>query len=458
MGSILSRGILRLLVATALLAGCGAIKYTVDDGRAVDEKLLAQIRTFGRAEEALRPAVMKSAELRDGECDKQWELPFAVASSQAWQPGPERVAWVRALKVDERPTVIATTPGVGLVGGDRIVEVDGYHSDDAEAMIERLAGERDRGRAFVVKTAIGKAVTIKPVEVCRGHVLIAPPNLPAVQDYHWLMSVHPLEVFQVAPTFDEALWVVLWTQGLSEEAGARMKTYHYGKKTIGAILTLASFVSAVGAVSQAAKAAASAAATSAASNAAAREVANQVVQQIGQEVGKRITESVTDSAYKMARQMAMSMALESAANRAGLNGVSWVAGTAFDQADQWAFVRLEKLGADPLGAFTLHSKLVLQGHAHNAFVFDEERLGLMKTNAIAMNRERLVARILNSTNLDEIYARPASAIDALVIDELTQDSDELAAAADVQLLPMESFPPESRGGFLESIDLAHSVK
>lgn len=450
-----------ILAGTALLAGCGSMKYTIDDGRAVDEELMTQLRTFGRAEKEIRPAIVKSAVLQDSECDKQWELPFSVASSQAWRPGAERVAWVRALKVDERLTVIAAMPETELVPGDRIVEIDRFHSDDANSMIETLIDKRDVGRPFTMKTSEGKSVKVKPVEVCRGHVLLAPPNLPAAQDYHWLMSVHPLEIFRKPLTEDEALWVVLWTQGISEEAGARMKTFHYGKNTIGAILTLASFVSAVGAVSEAAKvtasAAASSVATTAASSAVAKEVASQVVQQIGQEVGKKIAEGVADSAYKAARQMTLSMVVESAANKAGLNGISWVAGTAFEQADKWAFDRLEKLGGDVLGAFTLHSKLALQGSAHNAFVFDGERLALMRTNAATKNKTELAKRILGSTDLDSIYASRTAAIDAIVLmDNLEQDSEDVSTETYTAQLPMESFPPESRGGFLESMELAHS--
>ena len=96
------RGLGRWLVALALAAasglfgGCASQKYTVDDGRKVDEALLNQIRAYGDAERLVRPAIVRSAALRDRECDKQWELPFSVASSESWAEA-DRVAWVRAL-------------------------------------------------------------------------------------------------------------------------------------------------------------------------------------------------------------------------------------------------------------------------------------------------------------------------------------------------------------------------
>lgn len=91
---------LLLLLATLLLAGCAsAPKFTVDDGRKVDEPLLAGMRAYGAGERLIRPAIARSAALQDRDCDKQWELPFAVATSAGWSPD-DRVAWVRALQVD----------------------------------------------------------------------------------------------------------------------------------------------------------------------------------------------------------------------------------------------------------------------------------------------------------------------------------------------------------------------
>ena len=99
-----------VLLWCMLLSACAGVKYTVDDGRKVDEALLANIRAYGTVEQRLRPAIVRSAELNDPSCDRQWELPFALATSYGW-PENERVAWVRGLAVDERLTIVATSPG-----------------------------------------------------------------------------------------------------------------------------------------------------------------------------------------------------------------------------------------------------------------------------------------------------------------------------------------------------------
>ena len=83
-----------------LLAACAGPKYTVDDGRKVDEVLLGNIRSYGSAERAMRGATLK-----DPDCSTQWELPFSVESSDKLS-ADARVAWVRALGVDERLTVV----------------------------------------------------------------------------------------------------------------------------------------------------------------------------------------------------------------------------------------------------------------------------------------------------------------------------------------------------------------
>ena len=82
------------ILLAGVLAGCAAPGYTVDDGRPIDEALLQGIRTFGKGEQVLRPAIVRSGGLNDDECDRQWELPISVTSSQAWNE-TERVAWVR---------------------------------------------------------------------------------------------------------------------------------------------------------------------------------------------------------------------------------------------------------------------------------------------------------------------------------------------------------------------------
>ncbi len=417
-----------ILLAVLFLSGCATVKYTVDDGTAVDEKLLANIRLFGQAEKMVRPAVLRSAALQDKECDKQWELPIAVASSESWKEGAERVAWVRALQVDERLTVIATSPGVNLVPGDKIVDIEGVKRQEAEGMIRVLERWRDKGKPFIVKTNTGKASRIVPVEVCRGHVLPAPPGVPAAQDYHWLMTVHPLEVFREPLTPDEALWLVLWTQGISEEAGARMKTYHYGKRTLTTLLTLASVATI---------------ATSAAAGAAAGQA---VASQAAQGVAEHLLDAAAQSAVEREKN-AEAMA---AANRSALSGVSWVAGTSFEKADKWAFERMARLDADPLAGVSLHGKLVRQLAARNAFVFDKERLPLMRSLVAGLGREGQLASLLNGVPLPgKVVAATRHEFIPLTLEDMSMASEEVVRAP----LDMASFPPESRGGFLDSLAL-----
>lgn len=184
---------LYVLVCSLLLSACAGIRYTVDDGRKVDEALLANIRTYGAVEQRLRPAIVRGTELNDASCDRHWQLPFALATSYGW-PENERVAWVRVV----------------------------------------------------------------PFQVCRGYARLAPPNLPQAQDYHWLMSMHSLQLGEIALTADEALWIVLWSQGLSEEGGARMKTFHYSVKIVGTLYNLATLVSGLKGAAMAAQAAKSA--------------------------------------------------------------------------------------------------------------------------------------------------------------------------------------------------------
>jgi len=102
-----------------LLGACAAPKYTVDDGRKVNETLLGHIRNFGAGEQALRPAIARSAALKDPDCDTQWELPFSVATSYQ-QSEDDRVAWVRGLGVDERITVVGAAPDSAFRLGDKM--------------------------------------------------------------------------------------------------------------------------------------------------------------------------------------------------------------------------------------------------------------------------------------------------------------------------------------------------
>lgn len=345
------KGSIGAVIAVCLvggLTGC-ATQLTVDDGRQLDSRLVASMQTFGEAAAALRPAIVRSTVDAGSGCDRQYELPFDAMTTYGIEDRNTRVAWVRALGVDENLTVIAADPSSGLRGGDILAEVDGYHSGNKLKMAGRLAEARDRGAPFEVKLDAGDRVTVTPVAVCRGHVLVAPPLDPALQRYHWTESVHPLEVFGQPLSRDEAEWIVLWTQGLSERGGARMKGYAF---TVGTLkwLTVLGLGFATSGASSAAHAAASSAGTSATGQIAATQLAGQ----------------------------AASLMARSAANKASLSGVSHVAAGVFDRADAWAFDHMRRLGMDPHAGLTLHQKLVAQGAASNAFLLDHKRLQEMQ--------------------------------------------------------------------------------
>lgn len=394
---------LLLLALLALLTGCASgPKFTVDDGRQVDETLLAGMRAYGAGERLIRPAIARSAGLNDKDCDKQWELPFAVATSAGWSES-DRVAWVRALQVDERLTVIAVTQDSPLPAGTRINNIAGRGSDDGEKLLEWLAEARDAGRPFNVGTAAGKTVPVKPFEVCRGYTRFAPPNTPQLQDYHWLLSLHPLEVTQAEPTPDEALWLVLWTQGLSEEGGARMKTYHYALKIAGTLYNLATLASGVRAAAVAADAAISAA-KSAAANVASDILKQQLIDQGKALAAQRIRDSLVDAAQQLSRQQVLNAMQAAAANRGSLSGISRIAATAFERADAWAFTRMAALGAPPLAGFTLHQKLIERGLAQNAFLFDADRLAALNKLAATRGFEGEVTAILGGFRADSLRA------------------------------------------------------
>lgn len=437
-------------LATCVLCACGGMKYTVDDGRKVNETLLGNLRLLGHGERALRPAIVRSGALNDPDCNRQWELPFSVATSYDWSED-DRVAWVRALQVDERLTVVAATPESGLVVGDKLVELQGYRRDDATKMLAELASLRDDGKPFAVKTAAGKTLTIKPLQVCRGYVRLAPPLTPAYQDFHWLMSIHPLEIFapQISP--DEALWMVLWTQGLSEEGATRMKTYHYTKEVVSTLFELASLATGLNAATQAAKVAvnqaaqaAAAAAAKSASEAAAKQaleeaakkLAEQAAQDYAQRVGEEIVKSVGRQAGNALRDTFMA--------RMGMavSSLSWVATTVFDEADRWAYDRIGKLGGDPLAGAKLHQKLLDQSRVANVFVFDEERLAKLATLARQTQREDLLAAVLKGASLE------AFKLHLNDMPSASEDSADMALVAESD----EVFQPAAgEGGLIDAM-------
>ncbi len=363
-----------VLLMCCLLGACAGPKFTVDDGRKVDEALLGSIRSYGSGEQSLRPAIVRSAALKDKECDKQWELPFAVATSYGWSEN-DRVAWVRALGVDERLTVVAATHDSPLHVGDKLVNVAGRKDEDSARLLEALAEARDsfEGKPFAVTLSSGRTVQVKPFEVCRGYTRLAPPNTPKLQDYHWLLSLHPLEITSADLTDDEALWIVLWTQGLSEEGGARMKTYHYGMKIAGTLYNLVTLATGLKGAAMAADAAISAA-KSAAASVATDILKQQLIDQGKQLAIQRLRDGMADAAQQLTRQQVLDGLQAAAVNRGTLSGVARIAATVFDRADAWAFDRASKLGASPLAGFTLHQKMIERGLTSNGLVFDVERL------------------------------------------------------------------------------------
>ena len=380
------------ILVLALMGACSAPKYTVDDGRKVDEELLANIRTYGMGERALRPAIAKSAQLKDKDCDKQWELPISVATAYDLPPN-DRVAWVRGLGVDERLTVVGVAPNAPLQLREKIVAVADNTSEDSQRLLLELADRRDNGRSFQVVLSSGKAVQIVPFEACRGYTRLAPANLPKTQDYHWLLSMHPLEVVRVDMTDEEALWTVLWTQGVSEEGGARMKTYHYSTKIAGTLYNLFTIASGLQGAALAADAAIRTA-QSAAASAATEILKKQLIDQASSYATSRLREEVTNAAKTLTQAQVVGAMQQAAANRGALSGVAWIAATVFDQADAWAYKRMEKLGANPLAGFSLHQKLIEKGLASNSMVLDQERMAALSKIAEANGRSDDVVAIL----------------------------------------------------------------
>ncbi|MCS0809405.1 hypothetical protein NX774_15890 [Massilia agilis] len=340
--------VLAALLAS-LLAGCGTARLTVDDGRQLDPYLLSEMRTYGAGARAVRPAIVRSAALHDKGCSHQYELPFEAMTSYGLANEDQKVAWARTLGVNERLSVIAADRSSGLARGDVIAQVDGYTSRNSLKLLQALRDARDQGDPFRLVLAGGRAVTVAPLRVCRGHVVLASPFRPQVQNYHWRYAVHPLEVFQRPLTGDEAQWIVLWTQGLSERGGARMKTYAF---LMGGLKWATVF--ALGATASSAAASSRSASAAAGSSSAGQAAAAQLAGQAG------------------------SMAARSAADRATLSGISRVAAGVFDRADAWAFENMIKLGMNPRAGLTLHEKLLGQGLYGNAFVLDDERLAAMR--------------------------------------------------------------------------------
>lgn len=402
------------LFLMVMLSGCSPMKYTVDDGRALDPELLTKIKSYGDAQKVIRPAIAKSAEIIDDNisCSKQWDIPFSVATSYDIRSEDDRVAWVRMLKVDERLTVVGTAPETGLSLGDKLVSLDGYKRDNALKMLEELQSLQLDGDPFDVETSEGKKLTIKPVKLCRGYVELAPLDEPYKQDIHWLKVVHPIEVFREPLSKDEVLWLVLWTQGLSEEAGGRMRTYSFSVGLAKTAINLAALASGVGAAAQqaqaataAANAAAQSAAQSAASSAAASAAQQAAVKALAEQLAKQAAENyakdIANSAFEYSKKQVGDALQTAAANRFGFGGLGFVAGTAYDLADAWAAKQMIKLGLDPIAGLSLHFKLIKSGALNNVFVLDEERLEAYKLVMAELGYSDGVSALLDSIKYKE---------------------------------------------------------
>jgi hypothetical protein len=347
----LSKSALQVALTLAL-AGCGSAKLLVDDGRKLDDKVLGEVRSYGAAATSLRPAVARAGALADPQCDTQYELPFEVSSSSFFKDEDLKMAMIRELGVNELLTVLAADPSTGLAAGETISEVRGYKSAHTLKLVTELYEARDQGKPFKIRLSSGREVAIAPFKVCRGRVFVAAPGKGAQQTYHWTGSVHPLEVFRQPLTPDEATWMVLWTQGLSEEGGARMKTFSFAVGGVTAVVYLGLAVATVGASVAAGSGAAAAGAS------------------IGTVMGQ------------MAGTVAIGTVLKgvtlAAANKTNLSGRNRVAAGVFDKADAWTFENMKKLGMDPRAGLSLNDKLAQQGAGNNAFVLDEERLANMQ--------------------------------------------------------------------------------
>lgn len=374
------------LIAMSLLAACAGPKYTVDDGRKVNEALLSNIRAYGLGEKTLRPAIVRSAALHDPECDTQWELPFSVATSYD-SSKEDRVAWVRGLSVDERLTVVGSSPDSGLQPGDKIEKIGAFSFQDTEKMLKLLEDQRDGGSTFDIWLSTNKNVKIKPFKVCRGYTRLAPPSSPQTQDYHWLHTVHPLEVVRANLSDDEALWMVLWAQGVSEEGGARMKTYHYATEIGSSAFSMFSIASGIKGATLAANAAAT----------AAKSTATSIVSSA---VGSQLIGYAAATVQKLSQQQVMDAMQRAAANRSSLSGVAWMASTIFEKADAWAYKNLEKLNANPMAGFSLHQKMIERNSTANSMIFDPERLEAIKKIAEKQGRGKELAAILQGIKPD----------------------------------------------------------
>jgi len=397
------------LLAALLLTGCGTT-LTVDDGRPLDPKLLAEMRAYGAAVKVLRPAIVRSAAVRDPDCSKQYELPFDAWSSAGIGKKDYRIGWLRTLGLSEDFSILAADAGSGLAPGEVIAGVGGYTSRMPLKLSNELTGLRDKGKPFRLLLRSGREVTVTPLEVCRGRSTPALPLEAANQSYHWSATSHPQALFDAALTPDETSWIVLWTQGLSEVGGARMKTYSYAVGTVKWTALAALSVASGGAMAAAGGAAAAG----------------------GVGMGTLATQVVAISA---ARQVAQGLT-NAALNRASLSGVNGIAAGVFDQADAWAFDKARRIGVDPRAGLSLSGKLLERGLTANAFALDAERLAKLQALAASLLAPAVA------------QAGPEAAETFRVPDPAQDANDEAAATASPPAPAAEDARPRDPGAAL----------
>jgi hypothetical protein len=262
------------------------------------------------------------------------------------------------------------------------------------------------------------------------------------------MSYHPLEVARADLTADEALWTVLWTQGVSEEGGFRMKAYDYGTSLLSTLYTVATLASGLKGAALAAEAAVSAAQKAAAA-AATEIIKQQLIDQAKNYAAERIRNELVKSVQSLTQAQVVASMQQLAANRGLLGGISRVAATTFDQADGWAYERMKRLKADPLAGFRLHQKLLERGLLRNAIAFDPERMDSLQALTKKDGRDEDVVAILKGIRpetLDfDVGDMPlASAQQDFSYDELpTRSNDPYALGLVEAMLGMSDHAPGS---------------
>ena len=154
-------------------------------------------------------------------------------------------------------------------------------------------------------------------------------------------------------------------------------------------------------------------------------------------MGEEIVKSVGRQAGNVLRDTFMA--------RVGMSvsSLSWVATTAFDNADRWAYDRIGKLGGDPLAGATLHQKLLDKTLVRNAFVLDEERLQNIAGLARQTQREDMLAAVLKGASL-EVFALKLSDLPSA-----SEDAGSLAMQSESDDILVQ--PGGGTGGLIDAM-------